>query len=40
MVALSPDYESKSRLREIIKDTKQHILRFLETEESDLVKAL
>ena len=37
--ALSPDYESKSRLKEIIKDTKAHIEALLKLE-PDLPKAL
>lgn len=39
LVALSPDYESKSRLKEVIKDTRVRILELLKVE-SNLLKAL
>lgn len=39
IVALSPDYESKNRLKEIIQETKKHIDEFFQKEQ-DLVRAL
>lgn len=39
LAALSPDYDSRQRLREVIQETKKHILELLELE-PDLPKAL